>query len=136
MLVENLKAITGVLSLLSLAAFLSLPMLADAADLRFSARDKTPYLLSQSEKPNPEKGKTQLNLSNYLLGTVVGQTGDIFSVKLEDGTLFSGTHPKRYLYLRANKIGANVLVEKDDGNYRIVDFARPYWINKLQQNNN
>ncbi|WP_139253795.1 hypothetical protein [Hydrococcus rivularis] len=136
MLLKNLKVLIRALPLLSLGAILSAPVLADPTTQQIPTFDRTHHLLSQLRGHDTYKGESQLEFSDYLFGTVVGQTGDILSVKLEDGRLFSGTHPNRYLYRRVNKVGADVLVEEEDGEYRIVDFAHPNWIGELEQNYN
>jgi hypothetical protein len=73
------------------------------------------------------------NQNSYQIGTVVGKTGDILSVKLEDGTRFSGTAPDSLKSHRIGRTGINVLVDEQDGKYTIVDVAQPEWLGQLNR---
>ncbi|MCU0532374.1 MAG: hypothetical protein MUD14_00480 [Hydrococcus sp. Prado102] len=135
MLVKKLKVFVGSLLSVSLFTVSAVPVLAQLKSDRQQnvTTNGTNSLLSQLRGHDTYQGEPQLEFSDYQLGTVVGQFGNILSVKLEDGTIFNSRIPKPYFYRRTNNTGANVLVIEEDGNYKIVDFAHPRWIRKLEQ---
>lgn len=81
-------------------------------------------LISQDLGHDEYDGLPQMEWGNYLLGTVVGDVGDIKFVVLPDGTHFHGAG--------AGYPGGNVLVEEIDGNYYIVEDSHSRWITILQ----
>lgn len=82
-------------------------------------------LLSQLRGHDTYDGKPQMQWQDYSLGKVVGKSGGIMSILVEDGTSFQADG-----YVRP---GSDVLVGKDEnGEYYLVSAAESEWISILR----
>lgn len=82
-------------------------------------------LISQLRGHQTYKGEPQIEWGDNMLGRVVGKSGDIMFINVEDGGTFHANG--------SFSPGSDVLVGKDaDGRYYLVDSARSPWISILQ----
>jgi hypothetical protein len=147
-LIKNLKLLTGMLLLLSLSIVSASPAKAALTEEQLQHHqsdhpgntEKDAHLLSQLPGHDLYDGGEQISPTEYKIGRVVGKTGNILFIVLQDGT---GT------YFRTSgsaNPGADVLVGESDGVYYIVgtdtlpymnsvggmDTAHPMWISRLE----
>jgi len=117
-------------SSLGLGVLLSLVSLssvkAETKDTSISpSENSSDLIISQLRGHNIYMGEPQLEWGDYLLGRVVGKSGGIMFILLEDGTSFTasgGICP-----------GSDVLVLKNaDGRYSFVQGAESQWISVLK----
>lgn len=119
-----------IFSSLGLGVLLSLVFLssvkAQTIDTTTSTSDKeSELIISQLRGHNIYRGEPQLEWGDFLLGRVVGKSGDIMFIVLEDGTSFTASGDVCP--------GSDVLVIKNaDGRYSFVQAAESRWISVLQ----
>jgi hypothetical protein len=123
---KTAKKITGMLLFLSVSAVSVAPAIAETT----SEANQT-FTISQLEGHDTYNKEPQMDMSKYILGTVVGQAGDLVSVKLSDGKVFQAP-----FYDPSNPyvVGSNVLVMEENGVYSVVGLAHPAWITPLVDN--
>jgi hypothetical protein len=89
-------------------------------------------LISQLRGHDTYEGEAQLEWQGYSLGRVVGKSGNMMSIKAEDGTVFQARNYENY-YTNYINPGSDVLIGKDeDGGYHIVKAAESEWISYLE----
>jgi hypothetical protein len=88
--------------------------------------DLTEILLSQLRGHDIYDNEPQMKWDNYSLGRVVGKSGGIMSILVEDGTSFQADG-----YVRP---GSDVLVAQDEnGEYYLVSASHSEWISYLEE---
>ena len=123
----NLKMFSslGLGVLLSLISFSSVKAETKETSPASSSENFPELMISQLGGHNTYMGEPQLEWGNFLLGRVVGKSGDIMFILLEDGTSFTasgGICP-----------GSDVLVIKNaNGTYSFAQVAESKWISILK----
>ena len=89
-------------------------------------------IISQLRGHDNFEGNPQRQWRNYSLGRVVGKSGDIIFIRVEDGTTFRANgYVRPYTYINP---GSDVLVSKDDnGKYYLVSASKSEWISRLEE---
>lgn len=131
MLNKTSHLLTGILVFSSLTVAGVGSAMADTIDLNNA--QTSDFTISQLRGHQTYKGLPQMKMSDYIIGTVVGQAGGIVTILLPDGTSFNTTmtdslNPGVYNYYG----GMDVRVQEVDGAYVLVGLARPTWITKLE----
>ena len=123
----NIKIFSSVAAIslgLSLGSSIISP--AHASELADHSSDE--ILISQLRGHNTYDGRPQIRWDDddYSVGTVVGASGGLLSIVVEDGTLLQAEGDVR--------LGSNVLVAPDEnGNYYLVMASESEWILPLEQ---
>ena len=140
MLIKNPKLLTGMLLLLSLSIVSASPAKAALTQEQLQHHqpdqntDKDNRLLSQLRGHDLYDGGEQMSPTEYKTGRVVGKTGNILFVVLDDGTYF---RTDGYSSIGEGKAimvpypGDDVLVGESDGSYYVVQGTHPMWISRL-----
>lgn len=121
----NLKMFSS----LGLGVLLSLISLstvkAETKEATTASENSPELMISQLRGHNTYMGESQIEWGNYSLGRVVGKSGGIIFILLEDGTSFTAAGDVRP--------GSNVLVVKNDyGRYSLVQASEAEWISILK----
>ncbi|MGK7876025.1 MAG: hypothetical protein AB4426_22815 [Xenococcaceae cyanobacterium] len=136
MLVKTSHTLASMLLLLSLGAVSVAPAIAEPTNEQTQpqlseATVDEPILLSQLLGHEEFLGEPWMNLPRgYKLGTIVGKSGNVISVVLQDGTSFD----QEVAFYPSNGYHANdVVVLKEGGEYKVINTAHPMWITQLIQ---
>jgi len=123
----NLKMFSslGLGVLLSLVSFSSVKAQTKETTSASSTENSSELMISQLRGHNTYMGEPQLEWGDYSLGRVVGKSGGIIFILVEDGTSFTASG--------SVSPGSDVLVLKNaDGRYSFVQGAQAEWISILK----
>lgn len=123
----NLKMFSslGLGVLLSLVSFSSVRAQTKETTSASSTENSSELMISQLRGHNTYMGEPQLEWGDYSLGRVVGKSGGIIFILVEDGTSFTASG--------SVSPGSDVLVVKNaDGRYSFVQGAQAEWISILK----
>lgn len=131
MLIKNAKLLTGMLLLLSLSIVSAGSAQANIAKEQLQHHqpehqentEKDGLLLSQLAGHDVYDGEEQMSASEYKVGRVVGKSGNILFIVLDDGTYFRA--------VGSADPGDDVLVMESEGTYSVVEASHPDWISRL-----
>lgn len=138
------RTLTGLVALLSLAAFCPSPANAEPAE----------QLLSQLRGHESYEGDGMMKTSRYHIGRVRGQSGNVMSIEFFEPVVVSGDKEVKSINIVATGTvarrligtsaksnpngvgypipGDDVAVVYEDGRWEIVQRYRPYWVSRLE----
>ncbi len=123
----NLKMFSslGLGVLLSLVSFSSVKAQTQDTPSASTSENSSELIISQLRGHNTHMGEPQIEWEEYLLGRVVGKSGGIIFILLEDGTSFTASG--------SVAPSSNVLVVKNaNGRYSFVQASEAEWISILK----
>lgn len=127
-LVKNLSSFVAIAVALCFSAININP----ASSSEVTENDHDEILISQLRGHDIYEGGTQQQWQEYSLGRVVGKSGNMMSIKADDGTVFEARNYENY-YTNYINPGSDVLISKDeDGKYYVVKAAEAEWISYLE----
>ena len=141
MIAKKLRVLTGTTLLLSLSlacanAVRANPTTEDSQSQVSGLETNGAILLSQLRGHDVYDKNPQMQWSDYKIGTVKGQAGNVISVLLDDGTKFTTRIPSFYSVGNSIKVvqpGDQVLVVEENGIYRVAGPVHPSWLLILEE---